>query len=115
MCFDKTKIYFRNILYLKITIIMNRIIMIDADNYENVYGGGGDDDDDDELMTMLMRLMVMLMTKILMTILKMLMTTTMKLVMTSMRQPPFDGSHVCLGQTLPPTPRRRWWWRKYLV
>ena len=89
MCFDKTKIYFRNILYLKITIIMNRIIMIDADNYENVYGGGGDDDDDDELMTMLMRLMVMLMTKILMTILKMLMTTTMKLVMTSMRQPPF--------------------------
>ena len=89
MCFDKTKIYFRNILYLKITIIMNRIIMIDADNYENVYGGGGDDDDDDELMTMLMRLMVMLMTKILMTILKMLMTTTMKLVMTSMRQSPF--------------------------
>ena len=89
MCFDKTKIYFRNILYLKITIIMNRIIMIDADNYENVYGGGGDDDDDDELMTMLMRLMVMSMTKILMTILKMLMTTTMKLVMTSMRQPPF--------------------------
>ena len=89
MCFDKTKIYFRNILYLKITIIMNRIIMIDADNYENVYGGGGDDDDVDELMTMLMRLMVMLMTKILMTILKMLMTTTMKLVMTSMRQPPF--------------------------
>ena len=89
MCFDKTKIYFRNILYLKITIIMNRIIMIDADNYENVYGGGGDDDDDDELMTMLMRLMVMSMTKILMTILKILMTTMMKLVMTSMRQPPF--------------------------